>query len=169
MRAEGEEVVSQPTKVLFETEFVEIEAIATGYGLEETILEVVEVEEDIRLVHRLLGVADGEIEVLSAEDLNAGKLRDGAPQEVALSIAVSATSLASRTQSIEERTRTEVFLQVATLIGRDREDARHREPFRSEMTGEGDEGVILFYRSSDNTYHALTLGRCKTKVLTIAA
>jgi hypothetical protein len=73
-----QKILCQTAEILFEAEFVEVEAIAAGDGLEEAVFEVVEVEEDIGFVHLGLGIADGEVETLGAKDLQTWQLGNSA-------------------------------------------------------------------------------------------
>ena len=104
--------MSKRAEVLFEAELVEIDA----GGFEEAVLEVVEVEHDVRLVHLRLGIADGEVKVLSAENLQAWQQGDGAAQQFFLLLAVVSARLTSVLQGVEEGARAEVLLQIAALI-----------------------------------------------------
>jgi len=60
---------------LFEFQFVEVDA----GGFQEAIFEIVEVEEDIRLVESFLRIALREIEALRSENLQGGKGGNGSP------------------------------------------------------------------------------------------
>ena len=92
------QVLSQETEIGFELQFVEVNL----RSLQEAVFEVVQVEEHRVDVKLRLRVAVGEIEFAGPPNLHIRQLADGAFQQFLLSQSVTASSLASSTDSIEE-------------------------------------------------------------------
>ena len=138
-------------------------------SLQEAIFEVVEIEQHIHLVHSGLRIAYGEVEVLPSKNLKARQLGNGAAQEFLFRLSILTSCLAGRTQSVEERARTKILLEIAQLVHRNRNNRRYRQPLRLEMPCKGDEGVVLLIRSTDNSYETPSFVRGKTYILTVAS
>ena len=71
-------------------------------GLEVAVLEVVEVEHDVRLIHFRLRVALREVESLCSFNLDARELGYCAAQQSALFVGIVAAALAPVLQLVEE-------------------------------------------------------------------
>ena len=95
-------------------------------GLEEAVFEVVEVKEYRVLVEGGLRIAVREIKLTGTTQLDVRQLANGLFQQCLFLQGVAPASLASATDSIEERERSQVGLQLAQLVITDCQHLGHR-------------------------------------------
>ena len=103
------EVVGKHAEVCLQLKLVEIDV----GGLEETILEIVEVEEHTVGIKLRLGIALCEIQSTSTANLHIGQLAYGADEQFFLLHIISPSCLATALERIEERHTAEVLLKIA--------------------------------------------------------
>ena len=138
-------------------------------GLEEAVLEVVQVEAYALLVKLRLRVAHGEVQPSRTSDLHVGQLAYGLNEQLLLLYIIASPGIAATLEGIEERIAAQVLLKVAHLIVADGIDMRNGQLALREVARQGDEGVVLLLRGTDAAYHALALLTCETVVLPVAA
>ena len=110
-------------EVCFEFQFVEVESC----GLEEAILEIVEVEEHTVGVELRLRIAVGEVESACSPNLYVRQFAYGFHQQFLLDQRISSSGITSSGYGVEERGGAKVGLQVAHLVVADGDDLRHRQ------------------------------------------
>ena len=138
-------------------------------SFQETVFEVVEVEEHRVAIKRRLRIAVGKVKPVGSRHLDSRQLADGATQQFLLLQRITATSLTASSDSVEQRHGTQVGLNVTQLVIADRKNGRDRQLTISKMLGQVDKGVVLVTTGTHTTYHALALRRGHTIVFTIAA
>ena len=161
----GQQVLGHALEVLLQTYLVEVES----RSLEETVLEVVEVEEDALAVHGGHGIALVEVETLGSLVLEGGQQGYGAPQQLDLSLTVAPACLTPGLEGIEEGARTEVVLQVAASVGRHGQDMGYGQLLVPEVLGQVDEGMVLLLAGAYDTYQGVAVDACKTEIPAVAA
>ena len=141
----GGKVGGHLPEVLLEASLVEVDA----HGLEEAVLEVVEVEHHVVGIEGRLRVADAEVETLGPHELQARQQPDGLSEQQLLLAAVVAARLSPAAEGVEERARAEILLQVAHLVGANGIDLRHGKALFPKVAGQRDEGMILLTAGAD--------------------
>ena len=137
-------------------------------GLEETILEVIEIEEYVGAVHLGLWIAVREIQTSGTTYLKIGELCDSPAKKFALSLCISTTGLTSILQCIEEAHVTKIGLQIAKTILTLDEYLRDRQLSKGKMSGEIAESMVLVTTRTNNPDDTMTVCIRKSEILTIA-
>ena len=159
------QVLCHQAEVGFQLQLVEVEL----GGFQEAILEVVEVEEHGVDVESRLGIAVGEIKPAGTSHLDVGQFADGLLQQFLLGKRITASCLASATDGIEQRQRSEIGLQVAQLVVADGKHLGNRQlPFH-EMAIQIDECVVFVTTGADAAYDRASVGSRETIVRAVAA
>ena len=138
-------------------------------SLQETVFEVVEVEQDGIGVELRLRIAIGEVQFVSTIQLDVRQFADGTTQQVNLLHIVTTTSLTTTTNGIEQRGVAQVGLDIAQLVVADSQYLRHWQLLLGKVLGEIDEGVIFITTGTHAAYHTNTLTIGQSVILTIAA
>ena len=126
-------------------------------GLQETVLEVVQVEEHAVLIELRLRIAVGEVETSGTTDLDVRQLADGTLQQFLLLQGVSSTGLPTTSDSIEEGKRAKIGLQIAQLVVAGSQHLRHRQLATVEVLRQIDKGMILVTTGANDTHHGLAV------------
>ena len=161
----GRQVAREHTEVGLELEFVEVELSS----LEETVLEVVEVEAYTVLVELWLRIADRPVEPAGTAQLYIGQFADGAEQELALVLVVAAAGIAPALEGIVERGGAEVGLQIAQLVVAHGKDSGDGQLAGAEVAGKVDEGVVLVAAGAHHADNRVAVGIIKTVIGAVAA
>ena len=138
-------------------------------GLEEAVLEVIEVEEDVGLVERRLRITLVEVESPCSEYLHGRQGGNGLTEQLAFLVIVLPTGFASTLQRIEEGEAAEVALQIAKPVLALGHHLRHRQMRLAEMAGEIAEGTVLVEARADDSYERTALTGLQTIVLPVAS
>ena len=138
-------------------------------GLQETVLEVVQIEEHAVLIELCLRIAVGEVEVSGTTDLDIRQFPDRTLQQFLLLQRVTASRLTTTTNGIEEGERAEVGLQITQLIVAGGQHLRHRQLLSGEVLSQIDEGMILVTTRADDTHHRLTVSIRQPVIGTVTA
>jgi hypothetical protein len=138
-------------------------------GLQEAILEVVEVEEHIGLVQRLLRITFLEIQASGTLDLNLRQKGDGTMEQLLLSLRVSSASVASALEGIKEGTVAQIHLQVTQSVCALCHHGRNGQLAFYEMLGKVAEGTVLVHTGTYDTYQRTPVRAVQTVILTITA
>ena len=149
----------------FELEFVEVEPSC----LQEAVLEVVEVEEDVRLVEGFLGIALAEVEPDGTLYLHGRQGGNGASEQFTLMGIVATSSLATAFQSVEEGLTAKVSLQVSQAICVLGNNLGNRQSCFGKMSGQVAEGVVLVATCSDGPDERTAVAARQAVVAAIAA
>ena len=123
-------MTGQQAEVLLQSQFVEVE---TG-GFQETVFEIVQVEENALFIEFRLWVAHGKIEVFCTLKLQGRQLANGAVQQFLLFRRVVAAGLAPLPDGVEERRAAQVGLQIAKLVVADGQHLGDGQSALREMT-----------------------------------
>ena len=102
-------------------------------SLEETVLEVIEVEEHTVNIEFSLRITVGKVQLTGSSHLDIGQFTDGAPQQLHLLEGIASASLTPTTNGIEERYRAEVALQITQFVVADSQKLRNRQLALGEM------------------------------------
>ena len=165
VRLLGGQLLGKEVEVGFELEFMEVEV----GGLQETVLEIVEIEQHTVDIKLRLGMALAEVEPTGTTNLDMGQLTDGALQQFLLLHIIPATGRTAARQGIEERLFTEVGLKIAQLVGIDSQNLGYRQTACRKMSGEIDEGVVLVAAGSHHAHHRVALGISHAVITPVAA
>ena len=138
-------------------------------GLQEAVLEVVEVKQYGVLVKGRLRVAVREVEVASTTQLDIGQLANGTAQQLLLLQRIAATSLTATPDGVEQRYRTQISLQITAFVVADSKDLRHWQLKVGKVTAQVDEGMVLVTAGSYTSHHADAIGISQTVVLPVAS
>ena len=163
--AGSSQVLGQQAEVGLELQLMEVEL----GGLEEAILEVVQVEEHGVLVEGGLRIAVREVELAGSTQLDIGQLADRAFQEFLLGQRISASGFASTANGVEERNGSKVLLQIAQLVVAHGKHMGNGQLPTLEVAGQVDEGMVLVATGTDAADDTLSLSIPKAVVLAIAA
>lgn len=90
-------------------------------------------------------------------------------QQSLLTLIIPPACLSAAAQSVEQRHRTEVSLQITQLILACGKNLRHRQPASCEMSGQINECVILIAAGSYHTYDSRAVSIRHTVILTVTA
>ena len=161
----GSQVLGQQAEVGLQLHFVEVEL----GSLQETVFEVVEVEQDGIGVELRLRIAIDEVQFVGTIQLDVRQFADGTTQQVNLLHIVTTTCLTTTTNGIEQRGVAQVGLDIAQLIVADSQYLRHWQLLLGKVLGKIDEGVIFITTGTHAAYHTNTLTIGQSVILTIAA
>ena len=159
------QVLGQQAEVGFQLQLMEV----NFRSLQEAVFEIVEVEEHRVAIESGLGITVGKVKAVGTHQLNLGQLTDGTAQQLLLFQRITATSLTTTTNGVEQRHRTQIGLDISQLVVADSKNGRNRQLTFSKMLGQVDEGVILVTTGTYTTYYALALRRSHAIVLTITS
>ena len=159
------EVFGKEPEVGLELQLVEIEL----GGLEEAILEIVEVEQNAVHVELGLRVAVAEVEPAGAPYLYVGQLPDGAHEQLFLVDIVAPSGLPATGNGVEERHRAEVGLQVAQLVVAHGEHTRHGQAPLVEVIAEVNERMVFVAARAHHADHGGPVGIGHAVILAVAA
>ena len=159
------QVFGKQAEVGLQFQFVEIEVC----GFEETVFEIVEVEQHVLLIELRLGVTVLPFEPPCATYLEVGQLPDGLHQQLLFGEVVASTGITSSFQGIEEGAVAQVFLQIAQTVIADGENLWHRQLSLFEMAGEIEKGVVLVEARPHHTDYRMPLVVEETVIPTVAA
>ena len=126
-------------------------------SLQETVFEVIQIEEHAIHIKLCLGIAVGEVESTGTAQLDVRQLTDGPAQQFLLLQRITATGLTTTAHGIEQRHRTEVGLQVTQLIIAGSQYLRHGQLTTVEVLCQIEERMILITAGADHTDHRLPL------------
>ena len=127
-------------------------------GLQEAVLEIIEVEVDHPGVERIGRIADGEVKTPGAFNLDRRQFGDRAQQQGAFGRAVVAGP-ARICKGIIEKDVPKVLLQVTHSVVTDGQHLRYTQAFRTEMAGKCDECPVLVQVSPMDAYERNVTGR----------
>ena len=161
----GRQVFGKHTEIGLELQFMEIQV----GRLQETILEIVEVEQHAILPESRLRIAVLPVQSDGSPHLYVGQLADGHAQQFTLALVISASGLSPTPQFVEERNRAQVFLQIAELVVAGSKHLRHRQLAHLEMTGQVDEGMVFVAAVADDSHHGMAFVIEKTVILAVTA
>ena len=159
------QILSKQTEIGFQFQLVEVEFCS----FEETVLEIVQVEEHTILIELSLRVAVREIKPSCSPYLDVGQLPDSTFQQFLLLQSISSASLSSTSDSIEERKRPKVCLKIAQLVVTGSENLRHRQLTSVEMFSQIDESMVFVTAGSDDTDNSLAVVVRQSEIGTITA
>ena len=148
------EVFGKHPEVGFQLQLVEIEL----RGLQETILEIVQVEEHAVLVELRLRIAIAPVQPTCATNLNVGQCTDGVHQQLFFALIITPTSLTSAANGIEERHGAKVGLQVSNFIAANCQYLGNWQLSLGEVAGEIDERMVLVAAGAHHAYHGFRHG-----------
>ena len=131
--------LSHRLKVVFESVFLKLQSC----GLQETILEVVEIPHYRPDIEFLGGIAFREVQPYSSEKLYVGQRTYRAHQQFTL-VCAERSGFASCLYRVEQYGVAEVFLKIYHTVSAYCHDMRHRQAFRREVLVEIDECFIFF-------------------------
>ena len=137
--------------------------------LQETILEVVQVEEHRIRIESRLWIAVREVELTGSTQLHIGQFADSTFQQFLFLQRITASCLASPSDGVKQRHIAQVSLDVAQLIVANSKYLRHWQLSSCKVTGQIDKGVILVATGADASDDTLTLDIGHSIVFTIAA
>ena len=161
----GSQVLGQETKVGFQLQLMEIQL----RRLQETVLEIVEVEEHAVRVKLRLRIAVTPIQPAGASYLQVGQFTDNPRQECLLSLVVSASRLTSSLDSVKKRQTAKVCLQIAQFILAHRQYLGHRQLTQGEMIGQIHKGVVFLHARAQHAYHGRPVMPRQAIILAITA
>ena len=159
------QIFCQQAEVGLQLQLVEIKLS----GFQETVFEIVEVEEYGVGVKFRLWIAVGEVKLTGSTQLHIRQFTDGTLQQFLLFQRITATSLTSTTDGIKQRYSAQVGLQVAQLIVTHCQNLRHWQLALGKMARQIDKGMVLVTTRAHTTYHVLTLRRRQSIVLTVTS
>ena len=159
------QVLGQQTEVSLELQLVEVDLSS----LQETVLEVVEVEEHRVAIESGLGIAVGEIETVGTSHLDTRQFTDGTTQQFLLLQRITTTCLTTTSDGVEQRHRTQIGLNVAQLVVADSQNRGDGQLTIGKVSGQIDESMVFITTGTNATHHALALRRGHTIVLAVAA
>ena len=159
------QILGEEAEVGFQFQLMEVEF----GGLQETVLEIVQVEEHTIDIKLRLGIAVGVVKVASASNLHIWQLTDGATQQFLFFQGISTACLATTTDGIEKGRRTKIGLQITQLIVTGRQYLRNGKFAPVEVLREVDKSMILITAGTDDTDDGLAVAVCQTVVRTITA
>jgi len=133
-----EKVGLEQVEIILETLFVEL----YGRRLQETVLEVIEVEIDHPGIEGLGGIADAEVQAFCTEDLHGWQGSYGVKEQRALPRAIGPGGACFRKLVIEQPV-AKVLLEIGHPVAADGEHFGHADALRPEMPGQGDERPVL--------------------------
>ena len=136
---------------------------------QETILEIVEIEEHTVHIKLRLRIAVGPIQPTCTTQLDVRQLTDRLLQEFFLLLIVSTASLSSALDGIKERSSAQISLDIAEFIITHSQNLRHRQLTEIEMISQIHEGVILITARTDNTYHRIPILLDDTEILAVTS
>lgn len=158
-------VFGKEPEISFKLQLVEIKFS----GLEEAVLEVIEVEEHTVCVELRLWVAVAEVEPARPADLYVRQLADGLHQQLPLRDIIAAAGLPPPGDGIEERHRAKVGLQIAELVVAHCQHTRHRQAALGKMVAQVYECVVLVAACANGPNHRGPVSIGHAVVLTVAA
>ena len=126
-------------------------------GLQETVFEIIEVEEHTVHIKLCLGIAVGEVEPAGTAHLDVRQFTDSSPQQLLFLQRVTPTGLTTAAHGIEERHRTQVGLQVAQLIVTGSQYLWHGQLTTVEMLCQIEESMVFVTAGADHADHRLPL------------
>ena len=138
-------------------------------GLQETILEIVQVEEHAVHVKLRLRITIGEVQVSCSLNLDVRQFTDSTLQQLLFFQRISATSLPTASDGIKKRCGTEVCLQITQLIVGGSKDLGHRQLQFAEMLCQVDKGMILIPAGTHDAHHSLSVIIRQTVVGSVTA
>ena len=136
---------------------------------EKTIFEIIEIEQHTCLIKLRLRVTILPLQTARAAYLNVWQLPDCLGQQSLLTLIIPPACLSAAAQSVEQRHRSEVSLQITQLILACGKNLRHRQPAPCEMSGQINECVILIAAGSYHTYDSRAVSIRHTVILTVTA
>ena len=118
-------------------------------SLQKTIFEIIEIEEYTLDIELGLRIAMGEIETAGTTELHIGQLTDGTLEQFLFLDRITASSLTTATDGIEERQGTQVGLQIAQLVATDGQHLWHGQLSLGEMASQIDESMVFVTTGTD--------------------
>lgn len=153
----------QKPEVGFELQFVKIQI----GRLQETILEVVEVEEYTVYIKFWLRIAVLPIQSSCTANLDIRKFTNGFLKEFLLFLIVTSARISSALDGIEKRSTAKVCLKIAEFIIAHRQNLGNRQLSELEMLSQIYKGMILITTGSYHTNYRITIMPNDTEILPV--
>ena len=161
----GSKVLGEHTEVGLQLQLMKVEL----RGLEEAVLEIVQVEEYAFLIEHRLRIAVGPVQAPCPAYLHVGKFTDSLLKQFLLMKVIPSSCLTSSAYGIKKRDGSQVGLQIACLILADGQDLRHWKLAFGEMIGEVNERMVLITACAYGTDDTTAVVVPQAEILPVAA
>ena len=136
-------------------------------SFQETILEIVQIEEHAIDIELRLRIAMGEVKSTCTTNLYVRQFTDGAFQEFLFLQGISSASFTSSTYSIKEGSAAQIGLDITQLIAAGCQYLWYWELALGEMLCQVDESMVFVATCTNHTYDSLTVLIRQTKISTV--
>ena len=159
------QVFRKKTEVCFKFQLMKVDLC----GLQETIFEIIQVEEHTINIELRLRITVGKVEFAGSSDLHIRQFTDCTLQQFLFLKGITSSSLTTTTDGIKKRHTAEVCLEISQLVITGSQNLRYGKFTTAEVLRQIDKSVIFITTSTDNAHNGLTIIVSQTIISTITA